>query len=80
MRSASPHCVTFLQCLVIENEKSNEVVVGRASVQLRASAPRESDKVYTSNPVLIGHYLNWPGCAASTEGGVLHQADSVSLK
>jgi uncharacterized membrane protein YgcG len=32
MRSASPHCVIFLQRL--ETEKSNEVVVGRASVQL----------------------------------------------
>jgi hypothetical protein len=40
----------------------------------RESAPRESDKAYTSNPVLIGHYLNWPECAASTEGGVLHQS------
>jgi hypothetical protein len=78
MRSAPPHCVIFLQCL--ETEKSNEVVVGRALSAARASAPRESDKVYTSNPVLIGHYLNWPGCAASTEGGVLHQADPISLK
>jgi hypothetical protein len=36
--------------------------------------------VYIESPVLIGHYLNWPGCAASTEGGVMHQAGSVSLK
>ena len=46
----------------------------------RESAPRASDKAYTSNPVLIGHYLNWPGCATSTEGGAALSPYFVSLK
>jgi hypothetical protein len=59
MRSASPRCVIFLQCL--GTEKSNAVVVGRASVQLaQVHRGNRAKRIPRILCYIIGHYLNWP--------------------